>query len=158
MSSAAVGAADIFTTALDGAAPERDVARDLVRRALPLAPVLIAVGGLGWGVAGALSVAFAVLLVTANFAAAAMSLGWAARVNLALLMGVALFGYLVRLGLMFVAVWSVRGAWWYEPLPLGLALIFTHLGLLLWELRFVSVSLAHPGLKPTPATKEKGSR
>ena len=33
--------------------------------------------------------------------------------------------------------------------PLGLTLIVTHLGLLFWELRYVSASLAYPGLKPT---------
>jgi len=30
-----------------------------------------------------------------------------------------------------------------------LTLIVTHLGLLFWELRYVSGSLAYPGLKPT---------
>ena len=36
----------------------------------------------------------------------------------------------------------------------------THLGLLFWETRYVSVTLAYPGLKPRPqaqAGKQKGS-
>ena len=32
---------------------------------------------------------------------------------------------------------------------LGVTLIVTHLGLLIWETRHVSASLAYPGLKPT---------
>jgi len=40
-----------------------------------------------------------------------------------------------------------------EMVPLGLTLVATHLGLLIWEARYVSLSLAFPGLKPRP---EKG--
>jgi hypothetical protein len=35
-----------------------------------------------------------------------------------------------------------------ELVPLGLTIIITHLGLLFWELRHISSSLAFPGLKP----------
>jgi hypothetical protein len=38
-------------------------------------------------------------------------------------------------------------------MPLGLTIILAHLGLLFWELRYVSLSLAYPGLKPN--LKEK---
>jgi hypothetical protein len=107
-------------------------------------------------VAGAASAAYAIALVVVNFLLAAWLLGAAARISYALVMGVALFGYIVRLGLIFVAVFAVKNASWVEPLPLGLTLIVTHLGLLLWELRYVSASLAYPGLRPT--TKETASR
>ena len=36
---------------------------------------------------------------------------------------------------------------------LGTTLVVTHLGLLFWEMRYVSLSLAHPGLKPRRPTK-----
>ena len=62
--------------------------------------------------------------------------------------GAALFGYLLRLGLIFLAVMLVKDASWIDVVPLGLVLIATHLGLLFWELRFVSGSMAYPGLKP----------
>ncbi len=73
-------------------------------------------------------------------------------------MGAALFGYLVRIALIGLAIWAVKDLSWVEPLPLGLTLIVTHLGLLLWELRYVSASLAFPGLKPVATTKETASR
>jgi hypothetical protein len=135
----------------DGPAVEMEVARDLLRRALWAAPVLIAIFGAFWGINGAVSTAYAVALVVTNFLVSAALLSWTARISIGLMMGTALFGYLVRLGLIFVAVWLVRDASWVAIVPLGLAIVITHLGLLFWEMRYVSATLAHPGLKP--ATK-----
>jgi len=137
------------------AAPEPQIARDIARRALPFAPVPIVVCAVVWGLAGALSAGFAIVLVLANFAAASWTLATAARINEALLMAAALFGYLVRLGLIFGVVFAVKDASWVEPVALGLTLIVTLLGLLAWELRYVSASLAYPGLRPAVSkTKE----
>ncbi|MBX3287378.1 MAG: ATP synthase subunit I, partial [Actinobacteria bacterium] len=102
-----------------------------------------------WGGAGVASVAFAAALVLANFWLAAVLLGWAARISLGLLMGVSLFGFVIRIGLISAAVLAVRNQPWVEPVPLGTTLVVAHLGLLFWETRFVSASLAFPGLKPT---------
>lgn len=140
--------APLATTALDGPAVEQLLAKDMVKRALPVAPVLVGLAAIPWGVNGAISAAFAVALVLANFALSAALLSWSARVSLGLLMGAALFGYLIRLGLISGAVIAVHNMSWFSAWPLGLTLIVTHLGLLLWELRFVSASLAFPALKP----------
>jgi hypothetical protein len=140
-----------------GPAPEPEIALDMVRRALPVAPAIVVLALLPWGVDGALSAAFAIVVVVVNFLLAAWVLAAASRISYGLLMGAALFGYLVRIALIGLAVWAVKDASWVEPLPLGLTLIVTHLGLLLWELRYVSASLAFPGLKPG-ATKESASR
>jgi hypothetical protein len=131
-----------------GPAPEAVLARDLIRRAALVAPALLLVGLLGWGVDGALSAGYGLLLVVANFAIAAGLLVWAAPISLSAFMAAALFGYLLRLGLLFGAVVLVRDAGWVELVPLGLTLIVTHLGLLAWEARSVSASLAFPALKP----------
>ena len=109
----------------DGPAVEMDIARDLVRHALPLAPVLIIASGAVWGWAGAVSSGFAVLLVVVNFLLAAVLMAWSARISLGLMMGVVLGGYLVRLALLFLAVYAVKDLWWFEPWPLGLTLIGT---------------------------------
>ena len=69
--------------------------------------------------------------------------------NTAVMAGAALFGFLIRLGLITIAVLLVRNEPWVELVPLGISLIISHLGLLFWEMRFVSASLAFPGLKPT---------
>ena len=136
------------TAAISGPAPEAVLAKDLSRRALLVAPVLLLVGLLGWGVDGALSAGYGLVLVVANFAIAAGLLVWAAPISLGAFMGAALFGYLLRLGILFGAVVLVKDAGWVELWPLGLTLIVTHLGLLAWEARSVSASLAFPALKP----------
>jgi hypothetical protein len=147
-------------TRAEGPAVEMDIAGDLVRHALPLAPVLIGASAVVWGWAGALSCGYAIALVVANFLLAAALMSWSARISLGFMMGTVLVGYAVRLALIFVAVWAVKDLWWFEAWPLGLTLIVTHLGLLFWETRHVSASLAFPGLKPParpspdPAAKE----
>lgn len=134
--------------ALPGASPETEIARDLARRAIPVAPVLVVISGLVWGLDGALSSAYAVVLVVVNFLVAAALMAWAAKISVGMLMGTILAGYLLRLGALTLAVLAVRDAAWVELLPLGLTLVTTHLGLLVWEARHVSLSLAFPGLKP----------
>ena len=143
-----MGTPPAVVTRLDGPPVEQNIARDMVRRALPVAPVLVIACGVVWGWAGAASSAYAIVLVLLNFVLAASLLAWSARISLGLMMGVALFGYLIRLALIFAAVVLVKDASWVSLVPLGLTIIVTHLGLLFWETRFVSASLAFPGLKP----------
>ncbi len=128
--------------------PGAQVGADIVRRGLVLLPVGLLVGALIDGAAGAISVAFAVAVVLCNFAIAAAMLAWASSISFSAVAGAALAGYFIRLSLVFAAVWLVRDAWWFSPIPLGLTIIVTHLGLLLWELRYVAGSMAYPGLKP----------
>jgi len=147
----------LATIALDGPAPEQQIASDMVRRAVPFAPFMIAFGAILWGTNGALSVAYGIVLVCLNFLLAAAMLAYAARISLAFLMAAALGGFLVRLALLFLAVYLVKDASWVEMMPLGLTIIFTHLGLLAWETRYVSMSLAYPGLKPEVAGDEESN-
>ncbi len=153
MADAPAAPASSPTPAAPGTAPEippveRQVAADMIKRSLPALPVLVALAALGWGVAGALSATYAIALVLLNFTLSAAALAWAAPRSLVALMAVALFGFLIRLGLLAAAVLLVKDAWWVELVPLGFTLVVTHLGLLVWEARHVSASLAFPGLKP----------
>ena len=138
---------DAFVTT-GGPAPEVDVSTDMVKRGLVVAPVLIAVCGVIWGGDGAWSAAYGIAIILANFAAAAGLIAMTIRISLGLMMGAVLFGYLIRLGLIFLAVYAVRDAGWISLPALGTTIIITHLGLLVWELKYVALSLAYPGLKP----------
>lgn len=133
-------------------APETEIALDLVRRGLPLAPVLIVIGALVAGTDGALSAAFAIVLVLGNFLLSASLTAGAARISLGMVMGAVLFGYLVRLAIITGAVLAVKDMGWVHLPVLGITLIVTHLGLLFWETRHVSASLAFPTLKPDART------
>ena len=128
---------------------ELEISSDMVKRGLLVAPLLMLVGYLIWGSAGAWSSAFAIGLVLVNFLLSAMLIGWAAKISLVVLMAATMFGYLFRLGLIFAAVFVVKDAAWISLPAVGAAIIVTHLGLLVWELRYVSISLAYPGLKPS---------
>lgn len=138
----------LLVAALDGPAPEVSISRDMVRRGAIAAPVLIAICGVAWGMEGAYSSAYAIALVLVNFALAAALVAGTARISIGLMMGAVLFGYLVRLGLILLAVLLVRDASWISLPALGASIIVSHLGLLVWELKYVALSLAHPGLKP----------
>ena len=141
---------DPMTTRFEGPAPEVGVSNDMIKRGLMVAPVLIGVCAVIWGANGAWSSAYGIAIVLANFALAAGLIAAAARISIALMMGATLFGYLIRLGLIFLAVLLVKDAGWISLPALGSTIIVTHLGLLFWEMKYVAISLAHPGLKPTP--------
>ena len=141
-----------------GPAVEAQIAADMAKRMLPVLPVVVLVAGLIWGPDGAASGAFAVALVLGNLALSAVLLGRAARISLALLMGAALGGFVLRLILLVAVVWAVKDQPWVDITALGFTLIVTHLGLLVWETRHVSASLAYPGLKPTQNQLAGGRR
>jgi hypothetical protein len=140
--------ANPLTTRFEGPAPEAQVTRHMLMRGTFTVPVLVAVAGFIWGADGALGCLYGTALVFVNFALAAGLVSLTARISLALMMGAVLFGYLLRLGIIFLAVILVRDAGWVSLPALGFTIVVTHLGLLFWELRHVSATLAFPGLKP----------
>ena len=137
-----------MVTQLDGEPVEIQVSSDMVKRGLMVAPILIGICAVIWGADGAWSAAFAIGLVLVNFMLSAFLISYTARISLGLMMGATLFGYLIRLGLIMLAVLLVKDSGWISLPALGATIIVTHLGLLFWELKYVAISLAHPGLKP----------
>lgn len=131
-----------------GQAPEVSVSRDLVKRGLFAAPVVVLGGFIADSGSGAASAGFALALVLLNFSLAAGLIAITAPISLGLMMGAILFGYIARLGLITAAVLLVKDASWVSIPVLGVAIIVTHLGLLFWELKYVAASLAFPGTKP----------
>ena len=142
------GGSGTMATRDEGPATEVAVSTDMVKRGVLVAPVIIAVCLVIWGLDGALSSAYGIVIVLANFALAARLISYTAPISLGLMMGAILFGYILRLGLIFGAVWLVQDVAWISFPALGTTIIVTHLGLLVWELKYVAISLAYPGLKP----------
>ena len=132
---------------------ERQLALDMAKRALPLAPVLVAISALIWGADGAWSSLVAVAIVLVNLLGAALAMTWAARRSLGTLMAVALGGFVVRMAVVVAIVAVIRDESWVDLVALAVNILVTQLGLLVLELRYVSASLAFPGLKPS-AVKE----
>ena len=129
---------------------ERELAFDMLKRGVWFAPLVLLVATMIWGVEGAASAALAIAVVSRQPACiAALALSWAAKISLTAIMAVALGGFALRMGLVVAVLFGVRDASWVNMTALAILILVTHLGLLFWELRYVSASLAFPGLKPT---------
>ena len=127
---------------------EREIALDLVKRGAIVAPLIIIVCGLIAGWDGAASAAIALGIVLLNFAAAAAIMTRAARGKPGAIGAAAIGGYVVRLGVILVALLLLRHVSWIDIRVLGFVLVGTHVGLLFWETKYVSLTLAAPGLRP----------
>ena len=135
---------------VDGPSPAMAVGLDLARRSLWVLPVALVLCYGFWGLAGVWSALYGLAVVVANFLLSAWMLAVTGRIGAAVMGAAALFGFLLRLGLVMVAVLAVRNAPWVSLIPLGLTVLVSHLVLLFWEVRHVSASLAFPGLAPRP--------
>ena len=92
---------------MESPSPAVEVAKDLARRCID-APVAAMVGAIFWGTDGPAG-RYALAIVVVNFLLAAWSLGCGPHL-IAPMAGVALFGSLIRLGLITPAVLLVRDA------------------------------------------------
>jgi hypothetical protein len=133
-------------------AVEREIVTDLVRRGLFAAPVIIIVAGLARGWHGLVSAALAVLVVLVNYTIAAV-LMTRAKDNGPIALGVsAMVGFVVRMVIVIAALLLLRNQPWIDLVVFGIVLVATHVGLLAWETKYLSISLAEPGLRPAQPT------
>jgi hypothetical protein len=138
----------VATQMNDIAPVERELARDMIVRALPALPFVVVIAWLVRGADGAASAGFGIGLVLANLVLSAVLLGWAARISPYVLMATALGGFILRMALVGVALYTVKDRSWVDLPVLAVTVLVTHLGMLFWETRYVSASLAFPSLKP----------
>lgn len=143
-----VNQANPMMSSYQGPSPVMEVGFDMVKRGAVLAPIFILVGTLIWGTDGAASVGLGLGLVLVNVWLSAWIIQTTARISFAALAAGAMFGFLIRLGIISAVVILVRNESWVDLVALGVTIIISHLGLLFWELRYISASLAFPGLKP----------
>ena len=134
---------------------EREVALDIIRRGLMVSPIIVIAAGLIQGWDGAASAAIAIGIVIVNFLAAAAIMDRAAKSGPTALGAAALGGYIVRLGVILGALLLLRHVSWIDMPTLGIVLVGTHIGLLTWEAKHVSLTLAAPGLRPARPSGDK---
>jgi hypothetical protein len=109
------------------------IAKKTAFRAIFVAPVLIAIFGMTSGMAGAIAAAVGVAIVAVNFLLAGYVLSAAARVSLGLYHAAALFGFLIRLGLIMATVLIIASVTDVDRLALGISAIASYFILLVWE-------------------------
>jgi hypothetical protein len=130
---------------------EREIGFDLVRRGVIVAPVVIVACGALRGWEGVISAGLAVAIVAVNFAIAALIMTRAARSGNPTSIAIgACVGYLVRLGVVLAALILLHHQGWIDLPMFGIVLVATHLGLLFWEMKYLSITLGAPALRPEP--------
>jgi hypothetical protein len=127
-------------------AVEREVALDLVRHGLYIAPAIVLAAWLWRGTDGAAAAALGIGVVVCNFLSSAVLLGWAARRSPTLLAVCAFGGFFVRMAIILVVLFLAQDL--VDEVILAITLVGSHLGLLIWEARSVGLTLAAPGLRP----------
>lgn len=127
---------------------EREIARDIVRRGLLVAPLIVLVLGLVRGWAGALGAAIALGVVCANFLASAWVIDRLAKLGPNALFAGVMVGWIMRMTVVVVVLLVCKNSDAIDFPVLGFTIFGTHLGLLFWEAKHVSLTLAAPGLKP----------
>lgn len=129
---------------------EWEIAVDVAKKAAISGPVTIIGVGIWRGADAALGAFLAIALVVATLLGSAAVLGWAARRVPHALVGVAVLSFLARLVVLTLLAAGIKALGVVDWSVFSFTLVGAYLGLLFWELRSVSLTLAHPGLKPKP--------
>jgi len=112
---------------------EAIMARSIVRRALVIGPLTI---GIAWalkGSLGAFSATIGVAIIVANFLLSGWALSRAAQISMQVYHAAALFGFLVRLGLITLSMFAAAWLFEVDRATLGISAIGVFLVLLVLE-------------------------
>ncbi len=104
---------------------EATMAKNIVRRILVVGPVIIAVAWLWRGPLGASSAAIGVAVIAANFLLSGWIMSRAATISMQVYHVAALFGFIVRLVLITVSMFTVAALFQVDRKALGVAAIVT---------------------------------
>lgn len=114
-------------------AVEAYIARNMVRRAVYIGPVLLALFWVVRGTGGLAASAIGLAVVIGNFLLAGAMLSVAARISLSLYHATALFGFFLRLALITLTVLVVSRLYDVDRIALGITVVVAYLALLGWE-------------------------
>lgn len=112
---------------------EATIARHTARRAVVVGPLLVGGFGLGRGLDGAVGAAIGVAVVAGNFLLSGAMLSVAARISLGFYHAAALFGFLLRLGLIAVTLLTLAWAFDVDRIAVGISVVASYLALLSLE-------------------------
>lgn len=118
--------------------PERELVRRVLPFAAPAFALALVIGALVGGRDVAWSAALGIVVVAVNFAANGLSLAWAARISPNVLFGVAMGGFVVRLGAVLVVMLLLDRLTSFSPTAFIAALVPATVALLVLEIRLLS--------------------
>jgi len=112
---------------------EAIISVNIAKRAIFVAPILAVLFGLTSGWEGAVAALIGVAVVVVNFILGGYVMSYAARISLSLYHAAALFGFLIRLGLITLSMLLIAGAFDIDRVALGISVVVSYLVLLSWE-------------------------
>lgn len=121
---------------------ETRMASHMFKWGVVVSPFLLLVSYLIWSVHGLESSLYAIILVLINFLVTAKVMEIGGKISLPALMGAAVGSFIFDLVLLTAAVIPVAQASWMNLWALGLTLIVTHLGLVVFEATTISTRMA----------------
>jgi hypothetical protein len=112
---------------------EAIIGKNIAKRSLVVAPILIAIFAITGGWLGAVSAAIGVAIVVANFVVGGYILATAAGVSLSMYHAAALFGFFIRLGLITLTMVLVVSVADIDRVAMGVSAVVSYLVLLSLE-------------------------
>jgi hypothetical protein len=112
---------------------EAIIGTNTAKRGIFVAPVLALVFGLLQGWQGAVASLVGVAIVLANFVLGGYIMSKAARVSMNMYHAAALFGFLIRLGLITASMLIIANVTNLDRTAMGISVVVSYLVLLSWE-------------------------
>jgi len=112
---------------------EAIIGKNIAKRAVFVAPILMVGFGLFRGWEGAFAAAVGVAIVAGNFVLGGFIMSTAARLSLNLYHAAALFGFIIRLGLITASMLLIAAVTDIDRSAMGISVVVSYLVLLSWE-------------------------
>ncbi len=132
---------------------ESEIARDLARRALIAAPIVLLVAGVWQGWAGAFGAALGLVVVAANFLVLARLMATGAKAGAQATAFAAMLSYAVMIIVITLMAVVLRGISQVDVASFVVTIAVVHLALLFLELPKLGLTPGAPGLKPRPLSE-----
>jgi hypothetical protein len=112
---------------------EAIIAKNIAKRSLFVAPVLALIFGILEGWPGVVASLVGVAIVVGNFLLGGWIMSRAARVSMNMYHAAALFGFLIRLGLITVTMLFIANVTNLDRMAMGISVVVSYMVLLSWE-------------------------
>lgn len=112
---------------------EAIIGRNIAKRAIVVAPLIVIVFGITGGWLGAASAAIGIAIVVVNFILGGYILATAAGVSLGMYHAAALFGFFIRLGLITLTMVLIVSTFDIDRVAMGVSVVVSYLVLLSLE-------------------------
>ena len=112
---------------------EAIIGKNIAKRSLFVAPVLALIFGILEGWLGVVASLVGVAIVVGNFLLGGWIMSRAARVSMNMYHAAALFGFLIRLGLITVTMLFIANVTNLDRMAMGISVVVSYMVLLSWE-------------------------